>query len=177
VGIRKGTGCFVQVAQWKLGKVLAALVGCRRKCKTCSNETPTTTKQQQQNPKANNNKNVVPPTALHRPSTKQRNYRLMSSCIDQDRSPKVNNSLVIYQMILLYGTWRIFTVFTRAAAGIISAGHTSGVASPILCLQRVTQNATKPSVHPLRLYTHIHIHAWCIVTMRRHASNVQLGSL
>jgi len=53
VDIRKGTGCFVQLAQWTLGRVLAAVVGCRRKCKTCSNETLTTTKQQQQqNPKA-----------------------------------------------------------------------------------------------------------------------------
>jgi len=88
----------VQVEQWTLGKVLAALVGCGRKCKTFSNETTTTTKSKAKQQKR------VPPKALLLPSTKQRKYRLLNSYMDQHRSPKANNSLVICQMTLLYGT-------------------------------------------------------------------------
>jgi hypothetical protein len=79
----------VQIEQWALEKVLAALVGCGRKCKTCSDEI-LTTKQKQQNPKSKHQQKSVPSTALQIRSTKKRKYRLLSSCMDQDRFPEGN---------------------------------------------------------------------------------------
>jgi hypothetical protein len=69
-----------------LKTLLAALVECGNKCKICSNETLTTTKYKI---------TIKTSTAdgASRLSTKQRNYRLLSSCMDQDRFPKANISL------------------------------------------------------------------------------------
>jgi hypothetical protein len=77
----------VQIEQWTLEKLLVALVGYGRKCKTCSNETLTT---KQQNSKPKQQQKPVLPTALQLPNTKQRKYRPLSSSIEKDRFPKAN---------------------------------------------------------------------------------------